>query len=55
MVKYNLQINNGVEAFGTTGKTITANEVLETCDSAEGGSTGGGSNPGGGSNEEEIG
>lgn len=27
MVKYNLQINNGVEAFGTTGKTITANEV----------------------------
>ena len=35
MVKYNLQINNGVEAFGTTGKTITANEVLETCDSAE--------------------
>ena len=26
MVKYNLQINNGVEAFGTTGKTITVNE-----------------------------
>ena len=35
MVKYNLQINNGVEAFGTTGKTITANEVVETCDAAE--------------------
>ena len=28
MVKYNLQINNGVEAFGTTGKTITANEEI---------------------------
>ena len=35
MVKYNLQINNGVEAFGTTGKTITANEVVETCDASE--------------------
>ena len=35
MVKYNLQLNNGVEAFGTTGKTITANEVVETCDAAE--------------------
>ena len=35
MVKYNLQINNGVEAFGTTGKTITANEAVETCDAAE--------------------
>jgi len=35
MVKYNLQINNGVEAFDTTGKTITANEVVDTCDSAE--------------------
>ena len=24
-----------MEAFGTTGKTITANEVVETCDAAE--------------------
>lgn len=35
MIKYILQINNGVEAFGTTGKTITANEQVETCDAAE--------------------
>lgn len=33
MIKYQGQINNGVEAFGTEGKTITANEVLDTCDS----------------------
>ena len=31
MIKYDVQLNNGVEAFGT-GKTITANEVLLTCD-----------------------
>ena len=31
MVKYQIQLNNGVEAFGT-GKTITANEVVETAD-----------------------
>lgn len=30
-LKYNVQLNNGVEAFGT-GKTITANEVCETAD-----------------------
>lgn len=35
MIKYNLQINNGVEAFGTTGKTISANEVVDTCDASE--------------------
>lgn len=35
MIYYNLQINNGVEAFGTTGKTISANEVVDTCDAAE--------------------
>lgn len=29
-LKYGIQINNGVEAFGTTGKTITANEECET-------------------------
>ena len=34
MVKYNLQLNQGVEAFNT-GKSITANEVVETCDAAE--------------------
>lgn len=26
MLEYNIQINNGTEAFGTTGKTITVNE-----------------------------
>ena len=30
-LKYNVQLNNGVEAFGT-GKSITANEVCETAD-----------------------
>ena len=35
MVEYLLKINNGNEAFGTTGKTITASEVVKTCDSAE--------------------
>ena len=30
MIEYNLQINNGNEAFGTSGKTITANEVVKT-------------------------
>ena len=30
MIEYNLQINNGNEAFGVTGKTITANEVVKT-------------------------
>lgn len=34
MIKYLLQLNNGNEAFNT-GKTITANEVVETCDAAE--------------------
>ena len=34
MVKYFLQLNNGNEAFNT-GKTITANESVETCDAAE--------------------
>ena len=28
-LKYGIQINNGVEAFGTTGKTITANEECD--------------------------
>lgn len=32
MFQYNIQINNGVEAFGTEGKTITVNEVLQTVD-----------------------
>ena len=27
MLEYNIQINNGAEAFGTTGKTITVNEA----------------------------
>lgn len=32
-MKYNIQINNGVEAFGTAGqKTITVNEELQTVD-----------------------
>jgi hypothetical protein len=31
MIKYEVCLNQGVEAFGT-GKTITANEVLLTCD-----------------------
>ena len=35
MVEYILKINNGNEAFGTTGKTITASEVVKTCDTAE--------------------
>lgn len=30
MIEYVLQINNGNEAFGVTGKTITANEVVKT-------------------------
>ena len=34
MVRYNLNLNLGNEAF-QTGKTITATEVVETCDSAE--------------------
>ena len=32
MFYYNICINNGVEAFGTEGKTITVNEVLQTAD-----------------------
>lgn len=32
MLEYNIQINNGVEAFGTEGKTITVNEVIKTVD-----------------------
>ena len=32
MFYYNIFINNGVEAFGTEGKTITVNEVLQTAD-----------------------
>ena len=31
MIQYEVNLNNGVEAFGT-GKTITANEVRLTCD-----------------------
>lgn len=34
MIKYTLNLNNGNEAFNT-GKSITANEVVETCDAAE--------------------
>ena len=30
MFYYNIFINNGVEAFGTEGKTITVNEVVPT-------------------------
>lgn len=33
MIQYNVQLNQGVEAFGT-GKTITANESVQTCDTA---------------------
>lgn len=33
MVEYNVQVNNGVEAFGTEGKTISVNEVVKTVDS----------------------
>ena len=29
-MKYNLNLNQGVEAFGTSGKTITATEVVES-------------------------
>ena len=32
MFHYNIQINNGNEAFGTEGKTITVNEVIQTAD-----------------------
>ena len=32
MFSYNIFINNGVEAFGTEGKTITVNEVVQTAD-----------------------
>ena len=32
MFSYNIYINNGVEAFGTEGKTITVNEVVQTAD-----------------------
>ena len=32
MIDYKLYINSGVEAFGTSGKTITANEDLKTVD-----------------------
>lgn len=32
MFYYNICVNNGVEAFGTEGKTITVNEVLQTAD-----------------------
>ena len=32
MFSYNININNGVEAFGTEGKTITVNDVTETVD-----------------------
>lgn len=32
MFYYNIFINNGVEAFGTEGKTITVNEVVQTVD-----------------------
>ena len=32
MIDYKLYINSGVEAFGTDGKTITANEDLKTVD-----------------------
>ena len=31
MIQYEVNLNNGVEAL-QTGKTITANEVLLTCD-----------------------
>lgn len=34
MIKYTLNLNNGNEAFNT-GKSITANESVETCDATE--------------------
>lgn len=34
MVKYTLNLNNGSEVLNT-GKSITANEAVETCDAAE--------------------
>lgn len=34
MIKYTLNLNNGNEALNT-GKSITANEAVETCDAAE--------------------
>lgn len=34
-MKYNLNLNQGVEAFGTSGKTITATEVVESASSKE--------------------
>lgn len=33
MIKYNIQVNQGNEALGS-GVTITANEAVETCDTA---------------------
>ena len=33
MLKYNGYVNNGVEAFGTEGKTVSVNEIVDTCDS----------------------
>lgn len=35
MIKYLLKLNNGSELLGTTGKSITADEQVETCDTAE--------------------
>ena len=32
MFNYNIQINNGVQAFGKMDKTITVNEVVQTAD-----------------------
>ena len=32
MLNYNIRINNGIEAFGKEGKTITVNEVTHTVD-----------------------
>ena len=32
MIKYNVCLNNGIEAFGIDQKTITANEEVETVD-----------------------
>lgn len=33
MIKYNITVNNGFEALSREGKTVTANEVVETVDS----------------------
>jgi len=32
MINYKVCLNNGIEAFGVSQKTVTANEDVKTCD-----------------------